>query len=222
MSYRLGITLMMVSSMASARPDIFVNFVFATSTPEAQKYNNEQQMHKEIEILNQYFVTEDHQPIFKFVFKRFISYQDFQQMDCELSKVLEQRQNIEHLQVTEAFNQCFTAQANEVYFFIYDAYSDKQALKSTTSWGFNNASHPFILIDWERLNYNIQAAEPHEMGHAFGLRHVCEPGTTPRDATNIMASAGNGCKGSGGKRNKGFTDQQLETILNHYQKLKSQ
>ena len=219
MHYWLGIVIIMVSTMASAHPQVFVHFVFATSMPAAQKYNNVQQMHKELAILNRYFVTQDHQPIFDFVFKRFIDYESFQKMNCQLLTVLEQHQDIQHPAVTEAFNACFQAQANEIYFFIYDAYSKKQKLKSTTSWGFNNRSHPFILIDWERLNYNIQAAEPHEMGHAFGLRHVCEAGTTPKDATNIMASAGNGCKGSGGKRNKGFNDEQLKTILDHYQKL---
>ncbi|MDC4142905.1 metalloprotease, partial [Acinetobacter nosocomialis] len=45
--------------------------------------------------------------------------------------------------------------------------------------------------------------------------HVCVPNATKTTPTNIMASAE--CKlGSGGLRNLGFTQTQLQTILSTY------
>ncbi|MBD0057815.1 metalloprotease, partial [Acinetobacter radioresistens] len=59
------------------------------------------------------------------------------------------------------------------------------------------------------------AGSVHEMGHVFGLKHVCAPKATKRTPTNIMTSAE--CKlGSGGLRNLGFTPVQLQTILSTY------
>ncbi len=56
------------------------------------------------------------------------------------------------------------------------------------------------------------------MGHAFGLIHVCEPNAKRNSNTNIMASSGR-CKGSGGLRNIGFNQQQVNTILQYSKKI---
>lgn len=205
---------------AKPLPQIDVHFVFATNHEKARAFDNYEQAQKEVEILNRYFITEKKQRIFDFKLKRYISYKEFEKMDCGLLALLEQKSVIKGREIAKAFSSCFPKRPNSVYMFVYDAYSQKKGWDDITSWGLKNNAHPFILVDWERLNYQIQAAVPHEMGHAFGLKHVCEPNAKPKDSTNIMASAD--CKlGSGGKRNKGFNKEQLNTILDHYEDLKN-
>lgn len=203
---------------AQTTPIVKVNFIFATSNIEAVRNDNLNQVHKEISILNRYFVDQNNRPIFQFKLNQYMDYSQFQQMNCDLHEILEQAKPIQHLEVKKAFNQCFTREKNTVYMFIYDAYSLKRGHNSVTSWGFNNNNSPFTLIDWERLNYKIQAALPHEMGHAFGLRHVCAPKAKLKDATNIMASSECG-SGTGGNRTIGFNSEQLKTIDKYYSKL---
>ena len=54
--------------------------------------------------------------------------------------------------------------------------------------GRKNGHQPYILLDYERLPH-VQAAEEREMGHAFGLDHICYPDAKGNSDTNIMASA---------------------------------
>jgi len=91
--------------------------------------------------------------------------------------------------------------------------------KDATGHGRRNSGRPFVFLDWQRLNHGDQAAEEHEMGHAFGLEHICVPGATRQTPTNIMASADCG-KGSGGLRNLGFNEQQTATILRYGQQIR--
>lgn len=83
-----------------------------------------------------------------------------------------------------------------------------------SSHGNNRGNRPYIVLDYARITglTSRQAAEEHEMGHAFGLGHECDPSASRSSDTNIMASSGN-CSGSGGERNIGFTPDQCETIL---------
>lgn len=219
---RLATTpLFLIGEYAMALPTVKVNFVFATNHVEAQKFDHLDQMKKELDILNRYFVSETNQPIFKFELNQYIPYQKFKQLKCNLSKVLESPKAIERSVLIENFQQCFPSKTKkpEVYVFIFDGYNPKLGFKAADSWGFHNGGRPLVLLDWERLNYRVQAALPHEMGHAFGLRHVCIKGAKLKDATNLMASKG-GCDGSGGQRNIGFNDQQLKIIQEHYQNIK--
>lgn len=75
---------------------------------------------------------------------------------------------------------------------------------------------PFILIDYWRILHR-DYAEEHEMGHVFGLRHVCDPNVgNPYDASetrpvdsNIMQGSGCSCPSEtspseNGLRNLGF------------------
>ena len=74
-----------------------------------------------------------------------------------------------------------------------------------------------MLIDLQRWGSNLQNAEPHEMGHAFGLCHVGIPGATGQTSTNIMASVSEDF-GSGGQRDLGFSESQAAAILYHAQR----
>ncbi len=197
-------------------PVVNVSFVFTTNRPEAQRFDHKKQMNKELAILNQYFVDENNRKIFRFKMHRYYSYQDFSKRKCDLANHLNQPKSLMADNIPAAVQNCFPRRkSKEVLFFIYDAYGDKLKYADITSWGFRNRGQPFILIDWERLNYQIQAASVHEMGHAFGLGHVCTPNATKATPTNIMSSYD--CKlGSGGRRNLGFTREQLSIMLNNY------
>lgn len=76
--------------------------------------------------------------------------------------------------------------------------------------GRKNGHQPYILLDYERLPH-VQAAEEHEMGHAFGLQHVCDPAVVRGSPSNIMQSSCDRCtsgvcchQGTGGLRDLGF------------------
>ncbi len=199
------------------RPVVPVTFVFTTNNPSAAQFDNFTQMRKEISILNKYYLDDQGKKIFNFKLNRYIPYEEFSKLHCDLKQQINQPYPISTETIPASVNTCFPKRtaSKEVIIFIYDAYSTKWKFKDVTSRAFRNNGKPFILLDWNRLNYNIQAGSVHEMGHVFGLKHVCAPKATKRTPTNIMASAE--CKlGSGGLRNLGFTPVQLQTILSTY------
>ncbi|CAA0194704.1 metalloprotease [Acinetobacter baumannii] len=199
------------------RPVVPVTFVFTTNNPSAAQFDNFTQMRKEISILNKYYLDDQGKKIFNFKLNRYIPYEEFSKLHCDLKQQINQPYPISTETIPASVNTCFPKRtaSKEVIVFIYDAYSTKWKFKDVTSRAFRNNGKPFILLDWNRLNYNIQAGSVHEMGHVFGLKHVCAPKATKRTPTNIMTSAE--CKlGSGGLRNLGFTPAQLQTILSTY------
>ncbi|HAV3438849.1 metalloprotease [Acinetobacter baumannii] len=199
------------------RPVVPVTFVFTTNNPSAAQFDNFTQMRKEISILNKYYLDDQGKKIFNFKLNRYIPYKEFSKLHCDLKQQINQPYPISTETIPASVNTCFPKRtaSKEVIVFIYDAYSTKWKFKDVTSRAFRNNGKPFILLDWNRLNYNIQAGSVHEMGHVFGLKHVCAPKATKRTPTNIMTSAE--CKlGSGGLRNLGFTPVQLQTILSTY------
>ncbi|MDC4879085.1 metalloprotease [Acinetobacter baumannii] len=199
------------------RPVVPVTFVFTTNNPSAAQFDNFTQMRKEISILNKYYLDDQGKKIFNFKLNRYIPYKEFSKLHCDLKQQINQPYPISTETIPASVNTCFPKRtaSKEVIVLIYDAYSTKWKFKDVTSRAFRNNGKPFILLDWNRLNYNIQAGSVHEMGHVFGLKHVCAPKATKRTPTNIMTSAE--CKlGSGGLRNLGFTPVQLQTILSTY------
>lgn len=209
---------LMVNSMAYALPIVKVNFVFATTTEKAQKLNHKDAMQKQIEKLNTYFKSSDQKQIFEFKLNSFTNLDQTKKQNCAFFKLINRPASIDPKQVMQSFNQCFEPEKGTVHYIVFDGYSEKNKFNSITSWGFNNQNHPFVLIDWYQLRPSNQTTNAHEMGHAFGLTHVCEPNIRPSADSNIMTSSR--CSGgSSGQQNQGFDQKQLETITKYYQKL---
>ncbi len=119
--------------------------------------------------------------------------------------------------------------------YIYDAWDDSSGDSATTGRGTRNSGNEYrgyILLDYKRVESGAgggsnQAAEVHELGHAFGLGHLCTAAakSSTTSSTNIMSSGNSvsndgidedisyNCPGSGGKRDIGFTAEQMLTIL---------
>lgn len=100
-----------------------------------------------------------------------------------------------------------------INFYIYDecrwdpdiAVPDCSSLDSRGSSSAGGMDAPFVLLDVARLQHQVQAPEEHEMGHALGLGHVCDPSITDQGMdSNIMQSSCGQPAQSGGLRNLGF------------------
>lgn len=200
--------------------EVYVNFVVLTKNEVAHKLISKNTFYDEIKILNRYFVTEKREKIFNFKFKNSYFYDEIKDSNCEFLKYGDIK-NYSSKEVSKLYWKCADRRVRDpkaINFYIVDSYSKEKGYKSGTSHGKNAGNHPFVLIDYERLNHTGQSPEEHEMGHAFGLGHLCYENATRRTSTNIMASAGN-CKGSGGLRDIGFNEKQLKTINEQYKKM---
>jgi hypothetical protein len=204
--------LMALSTATAAELLTFdVHFCVITSNKAAHAKATLAQLNKEVDILNQYFVSESRAPLVRFRFKSAHFWHDVAALDCALVKMGDTKLSTGYLQ---AFNQCQHPQVrdpNAINFYVYDE------TPGVNSHGRRNSNRPFVMVDWARLNHAEQSAEEHEMGHAFGLGHMCVPGARGNTPTNIMASHED-CQGSGGLRNIGFNAVQVSNIL-HYASL---
>ncbi|QER38927.1 hypothetical protein F2A31_04120 [Acinetobacter suaedae] len=191
-----------------------IHFAVLTSNPSAQMIATLNQMKEEVNILNTYFVKEDRSPIIKFRFKSVSFYNEIKNSTCSFIELGDTMYKNE-INWVSRFNECndpLVKDKKALNFYVYDSYTAAAGYNDKDSFGYRNFNRPFIALDWQRLNHQIQSPEEHEMGHAFGLTHVCVSGATLSTSTNIMASAG-GCDGSGGKRDIGFNDSQVNTIM---------
>lgn len=197
-----------------------VNFVVLTNKTNISNNIDLKQLKNEIYILNKYFITKNRDKIFDFKFKSAFFYKDIDGSQCEFLKYGDIKE-YDSIEASELYWKCKDKRIRDPFainFYIVDSYSKKKGYKSITSHGKNAGNHPFVLIDWQRLNHKVQSPEEHEMGHAFGLTHVCNPNAKITTETNIMASREN-CKGSGGLRNVGFNDSQQKIINTTYRKI---
>ena len=208
-------------NIVNNKQDVDVNFVVLTKHNLVHKTINTQTFLNEIKILNKYFIDEDGKKIFDFKFKSAYKYAQIKDSNCSFLKYGDiKKYNTK--EVSELYWRCEDDRVRDpqaINFYIVDSYSKDNGYDSGTSHGKNARNHPFILMDWERLNHKGQSPEEHEMGHAFGLGHVCDKDATTHSDTNIMASTGN-CEGSGGLRNIGFNEHQVRIINKHYIKIK--
>ena len=95
--------------------------------------------------------------------------------------------------------------------YVIDAFSEANGFREQNSHGRMNGYKPVLFLDYERVLSGSQNPLVHEMGHAFGLGHVCAVGAVRQSSTNPMASADCGL-GSGGMRNLAFDEDQILTI----------
>jgi hypothetical protein len=208
---------------AAAGPRVLtfpLHFCVITKNPQAQERATQAQCREEVEIFNRSFVTLEKKPLVKFVFKGFSSYAEVRNSPCELLQLGDSTKPHSSEAATRAFNTCEVSKIRDkgaINVYIFDSHSEKAGFGDQTSHGIRNSNRPFVLIDWQRLGSNLQNAEPHEMGHAFGLGHVGIPGATGQTSTNIMASVSEDF-GSGGQRDLGFSESQAAAILYHAQR----
>ncbi len=206
-------------------PVFDIHFVVMTQRDGVDSKTSVLQLQKEVDILNEYFVGENGGHPIKFRYKGQHSVKEMNDSPCsEFLRLGDAEVEFDGDQWSDMFNSCSDLQAvdpSAINFYIYDAYSLKEGFKDKTSHGRNNGNRPFIVFDWERLNHQTQSPEEHEMGHVFGLSHVCVEGATTHTSTNIMASKDCG-RGSGGRRNIGFDEGQLSVIQNKAQLISKQ
>jgi len=136
--------------------------------------------------------------------------------------------------------------SDSINVYIYDAWDqDKKDGVKTGRGSFNSTGNylGYILLDYQRVLDGVsgdnQGAEYHELGHAFGLEHMCYQSSLNSDSTNFMASANAitheecrnsscdeelgkkieyTCPGTGGKRDLGLNPAQMVTVLRYAKK----
>jgi hypothetical protein len=205
------------TTSSQAIPEVDLHFCVITANPETHRKASIEQLKREVDILNRTFVTLARKPIVRFRFKSATLYGQLRDSKEPFVALGDSKAPYDSTHYADLFNRCRDPQVrdlNAINFYIYDSYNPKNGYKDITSHGKRNSNRPYVLIDWERLDNNVQSPEPHEMGHAFGLGHVAVPGATPKTNSNIMCSTEFGF-GSGGRRNRGFTDAQSAIILYH-------
>lgn len=198
-------------------PVIDLHFCVITANPKAQRIATLTQFKKEEDILNNTFVTLDHEPIVHFRFKSTSLYKTVRDSDSSFVALGDSKEPYSSNGWAKLFNECRDSKVRNphaVNFYVYDSFSPKAGFGDKTSHGKRNSNRPYVLIDWQRLDNKIQNPEPHEMGHAFGLYHTAVPGASLKTPTNIMCSTELGF-GSGGSRNLGFTEAQTAIIAYH-------
>ena len=188
-----------------------VHFCVITSNEEAHGVATEDKCRDEVRILNRNFQSLYGQPLVQFRFKSFTPYSRVRRLGASFLTFgdVTEESPYDGSGFSRAFNDCTERQIRDpdaINFYIYDSHDDG-------CHGRCNGYRPFVLIDWQRMVTHSQSPEVHEMGHGFGLGHVVVPGAARRDSTNIMASKWEGFVGSGGQRDRGFTEAQVAVIM---------
>ncbi|TWT94915.1 hypothetical protein Pla100_34880 [Neorhodopirellula pilleata] len=199
------------------RGEFKVHFCILSANPESHVVATKQQCEREVEILNSTFRSTEGMQLAVFKFSGFTDYHAAKETQSDLLAFGDRQEAYDTDTVAEAFNRSNHVTVRDrgaINVYVVDSYSPKEGFADMTSHGKRNSNRPFVLLDWQRLNNNVQNAEAHEMGHAFGLGHVGVPFATVRTSTNIMTSAAEEF-GSGGLRDLGFTPSQTALILYH-------
>lgn len=204
-----AVLLLLALVAAAAEPEVpvfDVHFAVITARPEAAQAATRAALRREVSILNRRFVDAEGRPVVRFRFKEARVFDEVRSSSCRFAALGDTKEPYDSDAWAEAFNKCEDPKVRDpraINFYVYDS--------DGTCHGKRNSGRPYVLIDWVRLGHQGQSPEEHEMGHAFGLEHVCVPGAGLETSTNIMASADCG-QGSGGRRDLGFTPEQVGVI----------
>lgn len=217
----------------TAHPDAPAAGVALVDPSTNVAYEGQDFFEREIEILNTYFVQEDRTPVsgpsgeVRFQYRSHSYLADLAGTPCDLLQFGDMTDPallpVAPAGQVDVFFETFKRAVlactdpllvppRSVLFFVYDAHwvvGGKVSNANRTSLGGyvvrdDTAEHiPMVILDHSRLLHAYQAAEEHEMGHAFGLAHnhdpdvrdEPEPGTTLSPASNIMQRGGTNCEG---------------------------
>ena len=223
-----------------------INFVIMTDNGSAKSLTTYSDMENIVTTLNRYFAAEDCRSISnkkKLVTFTMGSYLPYSKAKLRGSVLFRQiNTGVDYL--GDRINDLFDNEEDElirdpnaINVYIYDSGLDGDSGPDKTGHGRFNGGYPYVMLDYARINTRDQAAEEHEMGHAFGLTHICNSMIDDnRQSSNIMTSAGkfqgsgglssNGsrqieCNHLGGKRDLGFTPEQAKIILQNAVKIHS-
>ena len=192
-----------------------VHFTVITNNPEATRRATLTQLHEEVAILNRRFVDLNGDPIVKFRFGSASLYDDVKDLNCAFVRLGDTSEQYDSYGWEKVFNGCPHTEVcdpHAINIFINDAYREPLGFATRICHGKSNSGRPYILFDYTRLNNSSLSPEPHEMGHAFGLGHVGVAGSNPSTHSNYMTSSVRNF-GSGGRRNLGFTEDQVAIIV---------
>lgn len=199
-----------------------VNIVVLANKPSVLANLSQDGLRREADILNTYFVGKNGEQPLGFRLKSIYFPRELANTPCKALLLLGNYPGeYQSGRFKKFYNACPDSRVVDpaaINFYVYDGYDDAHGFAGMDSHGHNNGDRPFVLIDWQRLNHTLQSPEEHEMGHAFGLEHVCAAGAGTQTPTNIMASSDCGL-GSGGLRNLGFNAGQLAIIRQHAQRI---
>lgn len=105
-------------------------------------------MRKEVEILNNYFVSKSGDEIVRFTFKSVSLYANIQNSSCDLVLMSDIGQGYDSGAWEAAIDACNdpdVVDPNAINFFVYDNFD--AGYGDTTSRGRLNSHHPYVLID---------------------------------------------------------------------------
>jgi hypothetical protein len=195
--------------LAENIPEFGVHFVNALPDANAGQFDKAA-AEREVEILNQYFKSADGNLVVHFHFAGYERFSAPAPANCtamNLLKTLDVHSSAWKKQWFHDYRICKEPRfysKSHVNFIVADNIDARNGAADVDSMGGMTGNVPFVIIDPARLGHKIQSPEEHEMGHAFGLAHVCHPGAKTKTPTNIMGSKAN-WKGSGGARTVGIT-----------------
>lgn len=221
-----------------------INFVVVTNNGSAQRFTSYRAMQEIVFTLNLYFAAQDSRithrkkKLVNFELKSYTNYNTAAGIGGRLFNTLSRNSRY----LGDVIQDQFNSEPNTVMrdpealnIYIYDSGQDGDLGENRDGHGRFNNGEPYILLDYHRINKRINAAEEHEMGHAFGLTHICNSMIKDKtQSSNIMTSqnkypcAGGivpdsemcQCEaGKTGKRDIGFTPEQAKVILENAVKI---
>ena len=166
-----------------------------------------------VERLNSEFRSEAGEQLVTFHLKSAVLYQDAMGSDCEAMKTASAGQSFGNLLRKCADPKIRSPRAVNVYIYAPPDGSEHHGFRS---FGGHDVNGPYAFIHWK--SYHDFNKLWHELGHAFGLPHVCSSPRPTEAHWNIMATP-EACK-NGREVVTGFhfDEKQTATVKAHIEK----